>query len=288
MACPAGAPPTAEEVADPQEQANVTVAREGSGSLRRRGSHAWYNRNGNTMSNVRGIFGDRDPREVPLYTIGQAARYLRMPASTLRAWTVGMDYPTAQSRSGRFEPLIEVSAEPPARLTFNNLIEAYVLHNLRRVREVPLSAVRRAIDNMKRELKRPRPLLTNRFLTDGYHIYVRQFGVLVDMTAGGGQTALQGMIEDSLQRIECDADGLAARLFPYLKRADEPRAVVLDPELSFGRLTMAGTGVSVDIVADLIEAGESAARVAREFGVKPTTVNQAVEWHRAAASRAAA
>lgn len=235
------------------------------------------------MSNVRNIFGDRDPREVPLYTVGQAARYLRMPASTLRAWTVGMDYPVAQNRSGRFEPLIDISAGPPARLTFNNLIEAYVLHNLRRVREVPLSAVRRAIDNMRKDLGRPRPLLTNKFLTDCYHIYVRQFGALVDMSAGGGQRALQELIEHSLQRIECDADGLAERLFPYLKHVGEPKAFVLDPDVSFGRLTMAGTGVSVDIVADLVHAGETLARVAKEFGVKAATVQQAVEWHRAAA-----
>jgi len=235
------------------------------------------------MSNVVSIFGDADPREVPLYTVAQAASYLRMPASTLRTWTVGMDYPAAQNRSGRFEPLIDLVDDAPARLTFNNLIEAYVLHTLRRVREVPLTAVRRAIDNMRKELNLPRPLLTNQFLTDGYHIYVSQFGALVDMTAGGGQRAMRALIEDSLQRIECDADGLAERLFPYLKSAGEPRSVVLDPDLSFGRPTMAGTGVTVDIVADLIDAGETPARVAREFGVKPSVVHQAVEWHRAAA-----
>jgi uncharacterized protein (DUF433 family) len=235
------------------------------------------------MSNVRSIFGDRDPREVPLYTVGQAAKYLRMPASTLRAWTMGMDYPVAQNRSGRFEALIDISKGPPARLTFNNLIEAYVLHSLRRVREVPLTAVRRAVDSMKSDLGLPRPLLTNKFLTDGYHIYVRQFGVLVDMSAGRGQTAMKEIIDQSLQRIECDAKGLAERLFPYLRNVTDPRSVVLDPELSFGRLTMAGTGVSVDIVADLVSAGESPARVAKEFGVTPSTVKQAVEWHNAAA-----
>lgn len=235
------------------------------------------------MSNAISIFGDVDPREVPLYTVARAAAYLRMPASTLRTWTVGMNYPAAQNRSGRFQPLIDLVADAPARLTFNNLIEAYVLHTLRRVREVPLTAVRRAIGNMRKELGLPRPLLTNQFLTDGYHIYVRQFGALVDMTAGGGQRAMRVLIEDSLQRIECDADGLAERLFPYLKNAGEPRAVVLDPDLSFGRLTMAGTGVTVDIVADLINAGETPARVAKEFGVKQAVVHQAVEWHRAAA-----
>lgn len=235
------------------------------------------------MSSVRNIFGDRDPREVPLYTVARAAAYLRMPASTLRTWTVGMDYPAAQNRSGRFQPLIDLPAGAPVRLTFNNLIEAYVLHTLRRVREVPLTAVRRVIDNMRAELNLPRPLLTNQFLTDGYHIYVRQFGALVDMTAGGGQRAMKELIEDSLQRIDCDADGLAERLFPYLKDAGEPRSVVLDPDLSFGRLTMAGTGVAVDIVADLISSGETPARVAKEFGVKQSIVQQAVEWHRAAA-----
>ena len=32
------------------------------------------------------IYGGVDPRAVPNYTVGAAARYLRMPAATLRAW----------------------------------------------------------------------------------------------------------------------------------------------------------------------------------------------------------
>lgn len=38
------------------------------------------------------LYGGKDPREIPADSIGDAARYLRIPSSTIRAWTVGYRY----------------------------------------------------------------------------------------------------------------------------------------------------------------------------------------------------
>lgn len=237
------------------------------------------------MTNVISIFGDIDPREVPLYTVRQAARYLGDPASTIRAWTVGQDYPKAHGRTGRFQPLIELPEGRPARLTFNNLIEAYVLRTLRRAHEVELSAVRRAIANVTKQLGDPRPLLSRDFATDGVRIYLSMIdGMLEVSTGAGNQYAIPKVIEVGLARIERSANGLAERLYPYRQDVNEPKVVAIDPRTSFGRPTISGSGVAVDVVADLIAAGEKAERVAREFGISKQAVNSAVAWHQRAAA----
>lgn len=236
------------------------------------------------MGKTFSIFGAHDPREVPLYTIKQASSYLGIPDSTLRAWTVGQDYPRAQGRSGRFQPLLTTDPTPPVRLTFNNLIEAYVLAVITRDYALPLGQVRRAIANTITSYAEPRPLLTKRFATDGVKLYLEEVEGLVDIAHGrGGQLMLRNAIA-ALKRIKRDDRGLAARLYPYRKSADEPFVVAIDPTVSFGKPTMDGTGVAVAVVADLVAAGEKPKRVAAEFGLREADVGVAVEWQQRAAA----
>jgi hypothetical protein len=44
------------------------------------------------------LYGGIDPRNIPVYSIGDAARYLRMPNATVRSWAVGHTYPTADGQ----------------------------------------------------------------------------------------------------------------------------------------------------------------------------------------------
>ena len=64
-----------------------------------------------------------DPRELPAYTISEAAHYLGTPASTIRHWAVGWD---------DSEPLIQVPRHSPVLLSFFNLTELHVLVATRR------------------------------------------------------------------------------------------------------------------------------------------------------------
>lgn len=236
------------------------------------------------MAKLLSIFGDRDPLEVPLYTVQQAAGYLGVASSTVRTWVAGMDYPVAQKRQGRFKELIDVSPEKPTRLTFNNLIEAYVLTTLRRQHKVPLSAVRNAIANVRTELGDPRPLLSQDFVTDGARIYLEHVAGLQDVSTKGGKQLAMREVLKGLKRIERDPRGIAMRLFPYLDNPDEPQVISIDPRFSFGRPTIKDSRVQVEVVADLVNAGETVERVAKEFGVGAAAVRQAVAWHERAAA----
>jgi len=72
----------------------------------------------------------RDRREQPAYPLAEAARYLKLPVTTLRSWVVGRPYPKAGSVE-HFHPLIKAAQAKPLLLSFWNLIEAHVLLSLR-------------------------------------------------------------------------------------------------------------------------------------------------------------
>lgn len=239
------------------------------------------------MGSVSSIFGDINPREVPLYGIKQAAGYLDIPASTLRSWMVGVDYPRAHNRTGRFQPLLTAPAGRPLQLSFNNLIEAFVLRAMTREpddsgRKIELGTVRTAMMNVRDKLGESRPLLSQRFSTDGVSLYIDELGHLLDIgTRGGNQYVLREVVGIT-KRIEWDSKGLASRLFPFTSKVTDPRIVAIDPTMSFGRPTIEGSGVAVNVVADLASAGESNERIAKEFGLRVKDVGLAVEWYRRA------
>ena len=83
-------------------------------------------------------------RDLASYTLAEAARYLRLPAATLRSWVLGRQYPTAEG-GGQFPPLIRPASRRPALLAFSNLIEAHVLRSLRTDHGVPVKALRSAL-----------------------------------------------------------------------------------------------------------------------------------------------
>ena len=69
------------------------------------------------------IYAGKDPREVPAYGFAEAARYLGMPLSTLRSWTLGQSY-RVRGEQRKFRPLIRVSPSGESRLSFFNLIKS--------------------------------------------------------------------------------------------------------------------------------------------------------------------
>ena len=66
-----------------------------------------------------GTYGGRDPRDLPLYTIGQAARYLHLAPATQRSWVEGRTYPRAGGEAF-FKPLIQKPERSDPRLSFTN------------------------------------------------------------------------------------------------------------------------------------------------------------------------
>lgn len=222
------------------------------------------------------IYGGKDPRGIPTYTIGSAARYLGIPASTIRSWTEGRKYPVSDG-SKDFSPLIEVKEKKPLRLTFTNLIEIHVLRAIRKEHQVNLRNIREALNYLQKEMEISHPLVHQKFQTDGVDLFVEFYGKLMNVSKTG-QMTLKEALEMHLGRIEPDDSGLAIQLYPFTRSHEEnnPRIVVIDPRISFGRLTIAGTGIATDIVTERFHAGDSPETIAKDYECDLEKIQEAI------------
>lgn len=225
-------------------------------------------------------FKDVDPSDVralPNYTILEASHYLRVPPSTLNAWIKGRDYPV-HSGFKRFQSLIKPAQRNPILLlSFINLVEVHVLHAIRHVHGVKLRKVRYALDYVGQQFSSQHPLVTEQFQTDGIDLFVEKLGTLI-IASQGGQIALRSAFESHLNRIEHDAKGIAARLFPFtrLSHADQPKMIVIDPRISFGRPIIAGSGVPTSVILERYLAGEAMEHLAKDYRRLLAEIEEAV------------
>lgn len=220
------------------------------------------------MGKVVSLYGGKDPRELPMYGIREAAVYLGVPRSTLATWVRGQHV----HGKTRMQRLIDID-RAAGLLSFNNLAEAYVLASLTRRFELPMQRVRNAL----KFVGGIRPLLTTPFHTDGRGIFVEQFGKLIDATQGG-QGAIREVVESSLQRVDVDEQQLPLRLYPWRREPTEPRIIALDPRRAFGKPTVVGSAVQSETIIDRHRAGDSVAQLAADYGLSGDVIEGVLRW----------
>ena len=230
---------------------------------------------------------------MPLYTIGDAARVVDVPASTLAGW--------AKGHTRRFPDRPEVSGGPVltclptdmrggSTIPFIGLAEGLVLAAIRRS-GVPMQRVRPALDELKRQMGIDHALASQRLYTDGVELlfdYAEQ-----NQEAGpgprtqdlvvirNGQRVFTEIIEQYLKLIRYGSDGYASVIqVPAYREAE----VVADPGRSFGSPVFERGGARVSDVLERFWAGESLSEASKEFGVPPSQLEAVVR----AASRQAA
>lgn len=129
------------------------------------------------------------------------------------------------------------------------------------------------------------PLVTHRFLTNGVDLFVSKYSDLINASRAG-QLAMREMISTHLKRVEWKA-GSAVRLYPFTRNeaADQPRSVVIDPRIAFGRPVLVGTAIPTVIVAERFKAGEQPDEIAEDYGRDPAEILEAIrcELHSEAA-----
>jgi uncharacterized protein (DUF433 family) len=212
----------------------------------------------------------------PAYSIPEASRYLSIPPATLRSWVAGRKYPTG-SGPKFFRPIIQLPDDARAGLSFVNLVEAHMLDAIRRHHQVPLSKIREAIGYLRKHFASSHPLAEQRFQTDGIDLFVEKFGRLINVTQSG-QIALRELLKAHLHRVEHDQTGAVVRLYPFTRKRElhEPKVVVIDPRISYGRPVLAGTGIPTAIVAERYKAGESIDELAEDYGRSRKEIEEAI------------
>ena len=218
-----------------------------------------------------------DVRETPAYTVAEAAHYLGVPKSTMRSWFAGQSYKRG-TKHGVFRAVIRPADPRTLGLSFSNLIEAYVLTAIRRRHNVALPTIRRGLDYLVRKLDARRPLLEKEFATNGVDLFVDHLGEIVNISKDG-QTEMADLIRAYLERIDRDAKGLPIKLYPFMRTQalrEQPRTVVIDPRVSFGRPVIAGTGIPTAVLAEQFKAGDPVPLLAREYAADEEAVWDAI------------
>lgn len=224
----------------------------------------------------RNLYAGQDPRELSAYTMPEAAHYLRIPYATLRSWVVGRWYPTQVERRF-FKPIIRLPDKNGHLLSFVNLVEAHVLDAIRRDHNIPLVKVRRALRYLTKQFPSQHPLADLRFETDGLDLFIQKYGQLINISRDG-QLAIRNLLVAHLRRIERDPAGFAVRLFPFTRKREleEPKVVVIDPYVSFGRPVLVGTGIATAVIAERYKAGESIDDLTDDYGRQRLEIEEAI------------
>jgi uncharacterized protein (DUF433 family) len=217
-------------------------------------------------------------RDTPAYTMAQAAHYLGLPYSTVKSWVVGQPYRDRKGNGKFLKPVIKPADKEGAILSFRNLVELHVLSITRREYKFPMPAVRTAIEYIRSTLGTEYPLADVDIQTDGADLLIERLGELVSASKGG-QVTIREVVLQYLKRIERDAHGVPLKLYPFTRKAsfaNQPKYVVIDPELSFGRRALADIGVSTRMIANRIKAGESIEELMADYNCSSEMIVEAL------------
>lgn len=214
-----------------------------------------------------------NPLYVSAYPIAEAARYLQLPAATLRSWVRGRRYPRRDG-SGYFEPLIQPPTEW-GELSFANLIEAHVLRALRQEHAVSVQAVRSALRYAEEQFHIEHLLLSPELQTAAGQLFLDRYGKLINLSRGG-QIAMRRLLEAHLQRVDWTEDDVPRRLYPFLQGVKHDRAIVIDPRIAFGRPVTVCNSIATAVITDRVNAGESVKLVAADYDLTVDDVEAAI------------
>lgn len=203
--------------------------------------------------------------DAPAYTLREATRLTGISFGALHAWSHGAP---ATSRRRGTPPIIQLAGN---HWSFTNLVEAHALRALRKMHQLQLEAIRKAVRFVEEQLKVKHPLATVEFKTDGIHLFVDKFGKLINASQDG-QTAMREVLEQYLRQVVYGRDGRAARL--YLD--GERRLIVIDPAIRFGRPVVTGTSVPVEMIVERFDAGDSIDALAADYVLSKEQIEEAL------------
>jgi uncharacterized protein (DUF433 family) len=235
----------------------------------------------------------RDDRRatIPLFTAREAARYVRVPASTMRNWVRGYEYPIGRGAATSAPIVSSLPAERPSHATipFIGLAEALVVAGFRR-KKLSMHKVRSALEVLDRTLGIAHVLANKMLYTDGASIlcdYARKAHdqEIQSLTEpSSGQTVFVDVVRQYLQLITYDADWWASRIeLP----AFHPTRVVVDMHRGFGRPILDGQRLAVDDILDRFYYGQDSIHdIATDLELDPNEVENVIRaaWRPAAAA----
>lgn len=219
-----------------------------------------------------------DPRTLPAYSMTDAARCIGAHPATLRSWFKGRSYPT--KGGSRRSPNLLVPSAPDA-LSFQNLVQAHVVQGIRKRYHIPMHRVRDALAYLRDSMGSLDLLASEKFYHDTEHLLLKVQDRLISLSERG-QTVSETVLRQYLTRIDYGKDGFASRLHPFFYTATgqlyEPRHIMIDPTIAFGKPCLERLGVKTEIIAGRFFAGEPIEELSADYGAKPEEIQEAIRW----------
>ncbi len=196
---------------------------------------------------------------------------------TLRSWVCGRE--NQRRPDSRYAPVIQ-PADPdrPDRLSFVNLVEAHVLNALRNIHGISLQKIRSAVYWLQETTASQHPLIELQLETDNVDLFVRHVDEVI-CASERGQIMIKDVMEQFLSRVERDERGRLIQFCPFTRdalTADNPKDVVMNPKIAYGRPVIRGTRVAAAIVYERYTAGESLLAIAEDYDLEMTHVEEAL------------
>lgn len=216
---------------------------------------------------------------IGLYTFHEASRLTKVPLRDLRRWLDGYSYRDRKQKSVAVAPLwqTEFADDQLDAISFLDLLEVRFVWAFRR-HGVSLPTIRLASQRARELFETDYPFTSRKFRTDGRTIFASAMEAtgeteLLDLVKQ--QYAFRKIIEPSLYSgIAFAHDQVAARWYP----APRSKAIVLDPQIAFGKPIVTHGAVRTSTLYDAFAAEGDKALVAKLYEVPVDAVNAAIAF----------
>ncbi|MDR3725970.1 MAG: DUF433 domain-containing protein [Terracidiphilus sp.] len=222
-----------------------------------------------------------DHRDLPVYSLAEAAAFLDIPNSTLRWWVVGgVSGPSRHWNA----PLIERPVGSSDLISFNNLAELHILSVTTKQHKLKLKAIRDAVEHVKSQFPSAHPLLSEAFFTDGKDLFIKTIQQTINVTKQG-QLALKPILDLYLERIVRDDQFMPVKIYPLTRGQQSEKVVSIIPTVSSGRPVIDGYGVPVSSIWGRFRGGDSPDLLAEDYEIPLDRIKGAIKYveHYAAA-----
>lgn len=214
-----------------------------------------------------------DLRDLPTYSIPEAATFLAIPRRTLSEWF--------STRDRLFTPAGDYLR--CSLLSFKDIVQVYMVHVLRHYHQFSSHELREAFRNLRIETNSRYPLFD-------HDISVFADCLLLEKPARGRrgrqtidlshnrQLALSGVTDVFSKRILHDRTGKPIEMFPWRDFATDSRSrpVSIHPDVLSGQLVVTGTRVPVAALRGMKQAGKTSTQIADVYGLDVETVKKAI------------
>jgi uncharacterized protein (DUF433 family) len=211
-----------------------------------------------------------DPRNLPLFTISEAAKYLGLSYTTLRSWVrpdTGKALVYSFTKEGNY-----------ASIPFVGFAEAFVLAAAKRHGLKPRN-IRQGVAAVRKDIGLEYALATQRLFMDKTELLLSYADDDVPATAEdltvarNRQLQLRETIKNDLRLITYGRDDVAETIqLPIFKKTK----VIVDPREAFGQPIVERTGTRVRDVLALWWAEEDMRDIAYDFDLEPDEVEDIV------------